>query len=116
MKVIALVIDGQVIYILVQISPKLIKIARPKIANVLTGVINNAIDKGISPDSFKRAQVTPVFKKADNLSKENHRPVSILPCLSKIFKRVIANKLNEYFEGIFHESLLGVVTAVRILY
>ena len=68
-------------------------------------MISNAIDEGIFPDSLKRAQVTPVFKKADNLSKENYRPVSILPCLSKIFERVIANRLNEYFEGIFHESL-----------
>ena len=67
-------------------------------------MINNAIDEGIFPDSLKRAQVTPVFKNADNLSKENYRPV-ILPCLSKIFERVLANRLNEYFEGIFHESL-----------
>ena len=88
-----------------QIPPKLIKIARPQISNVLTGMINNAIDEGIFPDSLKRAQVTPVFKKADNLSKDNYRPVSILPCLSKIFERVIANRLNEYFKGIFHESL-----------
>ena len=88
-----------------QIPSKLIKIVRPQISNVLTGMINNAIDEEIFPDSLKRAQVTPVFKKADNLSKENYRPVSILPCLSKIFERVIANRLNEYFEGIFHESL-----------
>ena len=88
-----------------QIPPKLIKIARPQISNVLTGMINNALDEEIFPGSLKRAQVTPVFKKADNLSKENYRPVSILPCLSKIFERVIANRLNEYFEGIFHESL-----------
>ena len=39
-------------------------------------MINNAIDEGFFPDSFKRAQVTPVFKKADNLSKDNYRPDS----------------------------------------
>ena len=66
---------------------------------------NNAINERIFPDSLKRAQVTSVFKKADNLSKENYRPVSILPCPTKIFDRVIANRLNEYFEDIFHESL-----------
>ena len=68
-------------------------------------------------DSIKRAQVTPVFKKADTLSKENYRPVSILPCLSKIFERVIANRLNEYFEGIFHESLEWLqLSGLEILY
>ena len=62
-----------------QIPPELIKIARPKISNVLTRMINNAIDKGIFPNSLKNAQVTSVFKKADNIYKENYRPVSILP-------------------------------------
>ena len=96
-----------------QIPPKLIKIARPQISNVLTGMISNAIDEGIFPDSLKRAQATPVYKKADNLSKENYRPVSILPCLSKIFERVIAN-LKVY--SMSHCQFLGVVTAVKILY
>ena len=47
-----------------QIPPKLIKIARPQISNVLTRMINNAIDEGIFPDSLKRAQVTPGVVKA----------------------------------------------------
>ena len=68
-------------------------------------MINDAIYEGIFPDSLKRDQVTPVFKKPDDLSKKNYRPVSILPCLSKIFEKVMANRLKEYFEGIFHESL-----------
>ena len=60
-------------------------------------MINNAIDTGTFPDALKKADVTPVFKKADQLSKENYRPVSNLPCLSKVYEKVLAIQLGEYF-------------------
>ena len=36
-------------------------------------------DTGVFPDSLKKAQVTPLHKKNDPLSKTNYRPVSVLP-------------------------------------
>ena len=45
------------------------------------------------------------LKKADQLSKENYRPVSILPCLSKVYEKVLAIQLGEYFENIFDQAL-----------
>ena len=37
----------------------------------------------------KLAEVVPLYKKADNLTMQNYRPVSILPSLSKILKKII---------------------------
>ena len=37
----------------------------------------------------KKAYITPVFKKGDRNSKDNYRPVSMLPNLSKIFEQCI---------------------------
>ena len=68
-------------------------------------MINNAIDTGTFPDALKKADVTPVFKKADRLSKENYRPVSILPRLSKVYEKVLAIQLGEYFGNIFDQAL-----------
>ena len=65
-------------------------------------MINKSIDGGIFPDGLKMAEVIPVYI---NLKKENYRPVSILPCLSKIFERVMADQLNTYFRDIFDEAL-----------
>ena len=56
--------------------PKLIEMAKPVISVTIAGMINNAIDTGTFPDALKKADVTPGFKKADRLSKENYRPVS----------------------------------------
>ena len=87
------------------IPPKVVKIAGPEISKSITDMINKSIDGGIFPDCSKMAEVIPVYKKADSLKKENYRPVSILPCLSKIFERVMADQLNTYFKDIFDEAL-----------
>ena len=79
--------------------------AKPVISVTIAEMINNAIDTGTFPDALKKADVTPVFKKTDQLSKENYRPVSILPCLSKVYEKVLAIQLGEYFENIFDQAL-----------
>ena len=53
----------------------------------LTNCINNSLSEGLFPDSLERANVTPVHKKNDPLNKENYRPVSILPLLSKSLQK-----------------------------
>ena len=79
--------------------------AKPVISVTIAEMINNAINTETFPDALKKADVTPVFKKADQLSKENYRPVSILPCLSKVYEKVLAIQLGEYFENIFDQAL-----------
>ena len=71
------------------IPAKVIKQCKPIISNQLTSLINLSIDTGVFPDSLKKAQVTPLHKKNDPLSKTNYRPVSVLPVFSKIFERYL---------------------------
>ena len=49
-----------------------------------TNCINNSLSEGLFSDSLNRPNITPVHKKNDPLDKENYRPVSILPLLSKV--------------------------------
>ena len=58
--------------------------------------VNYTLKNGKFPDSLKNADITPVYKKDDPTGKVNYRPVSVLPLLTKIFKRVIYNQLGEY--------------------
>ena len=47
---------------------------------------------------MKRANITPIHKKNNPLDKENYRPVSILPLLSKVYERAIINQLSKYMQ------------------
>ena len=43
---------------------------------------------GKFPDTLKRADVTPIFKKGNNNEKENYRQVSMLSTFSKVFEKL----------------------------
>ena len=51
----------------------------------LTKIINDSYENGCFPDELKLAEVSPIFRKNDDLDKENYRPVSILSHVSKVF-------------------------------
>ena len=40
-------------------------------------------------DNLKLDVITPVFEKRDPVLVENYKPLSVLPCVSKIFERII---------------------------
>jgi hypothetical protein len=61
---------------------------------------NECIETSVFPDCLKNANVTPIFKKGSKTSKDNYRPVSILPNISKIFEKPLFNQISKYFENI----------------
>ena len=52
----------------------------------LTNSINHSFQHSSFPQELKLSKVIPVYKKLDPLQKENYRPVSLLPHVSKIFE------------------------------
>ena len=50
---------------------------------------------------MKYADVTPIHKKDDKTDKENYRPISILPNLSKVYVRLMYNQIYPYFDTLF---------------
>ena len=64
----------------------------------LTNCMNNSLSEGLFPESLKKSNLTPVHKKNDLLDKENYKPVSILPLLSKVYERAILNQLSEHMQ------------------
>ena len=66
---------------------------------LLTDCINGTIVReNIFPDSLKFADVTPEHQKDETTNKENYRPISVLPLISKIFERTMYDQLSEYLE------------------
>ena len=54
---------------------------------------------------MKLADVSSLYKKNDNLKKDNYRPVSVLPSLSKVYERVMGQQLSDFFDKIFSALL-----------
>lgn len=78
------------------ISTKAIKCLKDIIAERLMLCINKCLTAGIFPDTLKVAKVSPIFKSGSKTDPSNYRPVSVLPVISKIFERILYNRLNNY--------------------
>ena len=59
-------------------STRFIKLSSSILAPALAKVFNLAIDTGIYPSNLKIAKVIPIFKKGDQTSINNNRPISIV--------------------------------------
>ena len=61
--------------------------------------IDFCIENSIFPSDLKVADVTPAFRKKSKTSKDNYRPISILPNVSKIYGRCLYNQMQTYFDN-----------------
>ena len=59
------------------------------------------------PSDSKVTDVTPAFKKKSKTSKDNYRPISILPNIFKIRERCLYNQLQTYFNDILSKYQCG---------
>lgn len=59
------------------------------------------------PKKIKLADLTPIFKKLENIFVENYRPVSVLPVVSKIFERIMQKQTNDFVENFLSPYLCG---------
>ena len=73
----------------------------------LSSAFNNCLRANCFPSTLKSANITPVFKKGDRMAKENYRPVSILPNISKLFEKCIFKQLYRFFDKIFSPYQCG---------
>ena len=68
-----------------------------------------SLEKGVFPDDLKIAKVTPIYKAGDNSDISHYRPISVLPCFSKILERLMYNRLYMYLKenNILYEKQFG---------
>ena len=70
-----------------------------------------SLQKGIFPNKMKIAKVTPIYKSGDTESLGNYRPISVLPCFSKILERIMYNRLYKFLteNNILYEKQFGFI-------
>ena len=73
----------------------------------LTELFNKLVEESSFPDDLKNADVSSLFKKDDNMSKKNYRPISLLPSIAKKFERLMHKQLSEFTERFFSPLLGG---------
>ena len=73
----------------------------------LTDLINNIENDSHWPIELGSANITPAHKNMSATNKENYRPKSVLPLVSKIFERRLCIELSLFMKDKFSPLLCG---------
>ena len=92
----------------INIPTRIIKENTDVFAEFLWTSTNSAIKSLGFLSSLKLADVTPVHKKGRKDMKENFRPISILPILSKNFEKCMFSQMSTFFDNIFSNQQCGI--------
>ena len=89
------------------IPTKILKINHDIIAPLLCENFNDGIDRCIFPDTLKYAEIKPNHKKGDRSDRENYRPISLLPIISKLYERLLYTQIEDYFNEVLSPLQCG---------
>ena len=77
------------------------------IAPSIIALINYGLYRGLYLTDWKYANIPPIFKKGKKEEVENFRPVSLLPVISKVQEKCVANRLIEHVSDVLHNCQHG---------
>ena len=91
------------------ISAVYLKMSLPSIANPLVYICNMSLSEGVFPTQLKMANVVPLYKCDDPMMFNHYRPVSLLCTLSKVFEKIMYNRLIKFLDkfSILYEYQFG---------
>ena len=89
------------------IPAKILKINTDLVSPILCNAFNTGVTTYSFSNHLKLAEIKPIFKKDDRTDKENYRPVSLLPIVSKVYEKVLNQQLNPYFDNLLSHIQCG---------
>ena len=84
----------------------LLKNCEPELSYILAKLFNKCLNESCFPDCWKVSSVVPVFKNVGERSTaKNYRPVSLLSVVSKVFEKLVNNRIVDRLEkcGLFSD-------------
>lgn len=90
------------------ISNLLIKNLPQKSIVLLTKIFNTCFTLNYFPSVWKTAKVIPIHKPGkDTTIPTSYRPISLLPCLGKLFEKIIYTRLTRFSENMLLDEQFG---------
>ena len=86
-----------------------LRLGNEVLAPILSCYFGLVLELEIFPKIFKTAKVIPIYNSGPKNLVHNYRPISLLPCLSKVLEKITNNKLVSFLEKqkIFYDYQYG---------
>ena len=90
-----------------------LKNCEPELSYILAELFNKCLKESCFPDCWKVSSVVPVFKNVGERSTtKNYHPVSFLSVASKVFEKLVNNKIVDIFSDFQYD--LGFLDQLEI--
>ena len=93
-----------------KMDPKILKIGANELAPPLAEILNQGIREGNWITQLKRGEWIPVYKKDDRQQEVNYRPITVLPCVDKVYEALLGQQVSKFMD----ERLSDAITAYRV--
>ena len=87
-----------------------LKNCEPELSYILAELFNKSLKESCFPDCWKVSSVVPVFKNfGERSTAKNYCPVSLLSVVSKVFEKLVNNRIVDHLEkcGLFSDFQYG---------
>ena len=80
------------------ISPRVLKELSDVLSQPLAALFQKSLDHAIVPEDWKKARVTPLYKKGDKYLPSNYRPISLTCVTCKVMEHIVTSQMTRYLE------------------
>ena len=84
------------------INNRILKISAIILVPYLASIFNSMTDSGVFPSCLNVATITPLRKSGEKTDPNIYRPKSILSSVSKVFERLLFNRISHFIETTNH--------------
>jgi len=81
------------------ISPKILKELSAELAPILTRIFAYSLNTGTIPEDWRKANVSPIYKKGNRYSAENYRPISLTCICCKLLEHIVTSAIMTHGEA-----------------
>jgi hypothetical protein len=80
------------------VSNYALKIASHELAPILSFIFQQSIDTGDLPDDWRKANISPIYKKGAKTDPANYRPISLTSVCCKLLEHIIDSQLMRHLD------------------
>ena len=96
-----------------------LKNCEPELSYILAELLSKCLEESCFPDCWKVSPVAPVFKNnGERSTAKNYRPVSLVSVFSKVFEKLVNNRIVDHLEKCellsISNMLLGILNELWI--